>query len=91
MVIISGVPIFRIFMVGTISGEATQPFSFYNPPTEGHLLKEKKCPLKHIISFKSTLKCLSIGTPNTTTFPFVPNGKWWLLGVPIFEHIINRL
>ena len=22
-----------------------------------------------------TLKCLSIGTPNTTTFPFVPNGK----------------
>ena len=23
----------------------------------------------------STLKCLSTGTPNTTTFPFVPNGK----------------
>ena len=38
-----------------------------------------------------TLKCFSIGTPNTTTFPFVPNGKWWLLGVPIFEHIIIRL
>ena len=38
-----------------------------------------------------TLKCLSIGTPNTTTFPFVPNGKWWLLGVPIIEHIIIRL
>ena len=38
-----------------------------------------------------TLKCLSIGTPNMTTFPFVPNGKWWLLGVLIFEHIIIRL
>ena len=37
---------------------------------------------------KPTLKCLSIGTPNTTTFPFVPNGKWWLLGVPILKHII---
>ena len=43
-------------------------------------------PRRHI-----TLKCLSIGTPNTTTFPFVPKGKWWLLGVPIFEHIIIRL
>ena len=30
-----------------------------------------------------TLKCLSFGTPNTTTFPFAPNGKRWLLGVPI--------
>ena len=39
----------------------------------------------------TTLNCLSIGTPNTTIFPFVPNGKWWLLGVPIFEHIIIRL
>ena len=38
-----------------------------------------------------TQKCLSIGTPNTTTFPFVPNGKWWLLGVPIFEHIMIRV
>ena len=28
MVIISGVPIFRIFMVVTLSGEATFPFSF---------------------------------------------------------------
>ena len=40
---------------------------------------------------KFTLKCLSIGTPNTTIFPFVPNGKRWLLGVPIFEDIIIRL
>ena len=37
------------------------------------------------------LKCLSIGTLETTTFPFVPNGKLWLLGVPIFKHIIIRL
>ena len=42
-------------------------------------------------SVSNTLKCLSIGTPNTTTFPFVPNGKWWLLDVPIIEHIIIRL
>ena len=40
---------------------------------------------------EATLKCLSIGTPNTTTFPFVPNRKWWLLGVPVFERIIIRL
>ena len=38
-----------------------------------------------------TLKCLSIGTPNTTIFPSVPNGKRWLLGVPILEYIIIRL
>ena len=38
-----------------------------------------------------TLKCLSLGTPNTTIFPSVPNGKRWLLGVPIFEDIIIRL
>ena len=29
-------------------------------------------------------KVLKYGTPNTTTFPFVPNVEWWLLGVPIF-------
>ena len=38
-----------------------------------------------------SLKCLNIGTPNTTTFTFVPNGKWWLLDVSIFRHIIIRL
>ena len=38
-----------------------------------------------------TLKCLSIGRPNTTTFPFVPNEKCRLYGVPIFKHIIIRL
>ena len=38
-----------------------------------------------------TLKCLSIGTPNTTTSPLVPDRKWWLLGVPTFEHIIIKL
>ena len=46
---------------------------------------------QEIASMLNTLKCLSIGTPNTTTSPFVPNGKWWLLSVPIFEHIIIRL
>ena len=38
-----------------------------------------------------TLKCLSIETPKTFNFPFVPNGKLVVLGVPIFEHIIIRL
>ena len=37
------------------------------------------------------LKCLNIGTPKTINFPFVPNGKLMILGVPIFEHIILRL
>ena len=36
---------------------------------------------------KYTLKCSSIGTPKTINFPFVPNGKLMVLGVPIFEHI----
>ena len=35
-----------------------------------------------------TLKCLSIGTPKTINFPFVPNGKLMVLGFSIFEHII---
>ena len=39
----------------------------------------------------TTLKCLSIGTPKTINFPFVPNGKLMVLDVPIFEHIIIRL
>ena len=32
----------------------------------------------------TTLKCLSIGTPKTINFPFVPNGKLMVLDVPIF-------
>ena len=28
-----------------------------------------------VVLENTTLKCLSIGTPNTTTFPFVPNRK----------------
>ena len=30
------------------------------------------------------LKCLSIGTPKTINFPFVPNGKLMVLDVSIF-------
>ena len=33
--------------------------------------------------FKGTLKCLSIGTPKIINFPFVPNGKLMVLGIPI--------
>ena len=39
----------------------------------------------------NTLKCLSIGTPKISNFPFVLNGKLMILGVPIFKHIIMRL
>ena len=38
-----------------------------------------------------TLKCLSIGTPKTINFPFVPNGKLMVLGVRLFEHMMIRL
>ena len=61
------------------SGMATDHFHIQN-------LHENTCHAS-LYEQKITLKCLSIGTPNTTTFPFVPNGKWWLLGVPIFKHI----
>ena len=46
--------------------------------------------LLHFLQFKNkvTLMCLSIGTPKTINFPFVPNGKLMVLGVHIFEHII---
>ena len=33
------------------------------------------------------LKCLNIGTTKTNNFPFVPNGKLQVFGVPIFKHI----
>ena len=31
--------------------------------------------------------CLSIGTPKTINFHFVPNGKLMFLGVPVFKHL----
>ena len=31
--------------------------------------------------------CLSIGTPKIINFPFVPNGKFIVLGVPKSRHI----
>ena len=39
----------------------------------------------------TTLKCLSIGTLKIIDFPFVPNGKSMVLGVPIFKPNIFRL
>ena len=47
--------------------------------------------LEHLGNHENTLKCLNIGTPKTINFPFVPNGKLMILGVPIFEHIIVKL
>ena len=37
----------------------------------------------HILS----VNCLSIGTTKTINFPFVPNGKSLVLGVPVFKYI----
>ena len=54
-------------------------------------LDSKKVLIYCCVDREHTRKCLSIGTPNTTIFPFVPNGKRWLLGVPIFEYIIFSL
>ena len=34
-----------------------------------------------------TLKCLNVGTPKSIYFPFVPNGKFMVLGFPAFKHI----
>ena len=31
---------------------------------------------------KNTIMCLYIGTPKIINFPFVPNGKFIILGVP---------
>ena len=39
----------------------------------------------------NTLKCLSVGTPKTINFPFVPIGNLMVLDVPIYKHFINRL
>ena len=44
-----------------------------------------------MILLEVTLKCLSIGAPETINFPFVPNGKLMVLGIQIFKHIIIKL
>ena len=31
--------------------------------------------------------CLKFGTPKTINFPFETNGKFIILGVPIFKHM----
>ena len=52
-----------------------------------HHRNTRKLPYQHInqyaITGQCTLKCLSIGTLKTIDFPFVPNGKLMVLGVPI--------
>ena len=41
-----------------------------------------------VLQFRNTLglKCLSIGTPKTINFPFVPNGKLMLFRCPNIEE-----
>ena len=40
-----------------------------------------------IIFILSSVVCVSIGTPKINNFPFVPNGKLFILGVPNFRYI----
>ena len=37
---------------------------------------------ENIFHIETTLKCLSIGTPKTINFPFVPNGKLMVFRCP---------
>ena len=62
-----------------------QSHPFKSPFGKGICLPGKQLNKKLI----NTLKCLSNGTPKTMNFPFVPNGKLMVLGVPIFGHIIR--
>ena len=39
-----------------------------------------------VMSMLDTVMSLSIGTPKTFNFPFVPNVKLIILGVPKFGH-----
>ena len=42
-----------------------------------HDIAEMKPSLKFCrLKFSHTLMCISIGTPKTVNFPFVPNGKF---------------
>ena len=68
-----GLENFVILINASASGECRNP----NPPLFIHFQNN------------STLKCLNIGTPKIINFPFFPNGKLMILGVPIFEHTIK--
>ena len=62
-------------------GERWVLSSFFKPIkniTELIILTERCLPeslLLTLIMSHGTLQCLSIGTPKTINFPFVPNGK----------------
>ena len=59
---------------------------FVNPALTSPQLcnsKNHKLSIKIMLSHKcNTLKCLSIGTLETTDFPFVPNGKLMVFRCP---------
>ena len=50
-------------------------------------IKKKMYPTKQHFFLSSTIMCLSIGTPKIINFPFVPNGKLIILGVPKFVYL----
>ena len=78
-----------------ISSYIRQSFSFQNNPKnldlsyKMHLdLKSKTCMVAKFHG--STLKCLSIGTPNTINFPIVSNGKLMVFKCPNIQAHYNE-
>ena len=56
-------------------------------PGEHRYENEISKKVKIAIRLWITLMCLNIGIPKTINFPFVPNGKIMVLGVPIDKPI----
>ena len=50
-------------------------------------LKTKKTGILQSLRNKTTLICINIGTPKAVNFPFVPDRRLIILGVPIIRHI----
>ena len=90
MVIISDVPIFRIFTVDPILERLCHPGKQAGSHTSYLSLKkmvEKTWRTSHI---PCTLKCLSIGTPKAINFPFVSNEKLMFFRCPSIQAHYNE-
>ena len=74
----------------TVSGKAALSF-LYLPLIlmEVNFLQEFLMQEQNL-SFKSTLKCLSIGTPKIINFPFVSNGKFMVFTCPNIQAYYNE-
>ena len=47
--------------------------------------------MKNTSKFEFQTDVLKYGAPETIYFPFVPNGKLMVLGVPVFKPKISRI